>query len=178
MLSLLNQYSQSRFAWFLLLFSTLAFEITALYFQHGLGLAPCTLCIYQRCAILGIMLASIVGLIAPRQIIVRLISIFIWLFSAYKGFCVAAFHAHLQFEPNLSDTCAIKVQFPAWLPLDVLIPNMFNAYGSCADKIWTFLTIEMSQWMIIIFACYLFVGLGVLISQVFPSPRGSIWSKK
>jgi protein dithiol:quinone oxidoreductase len=177
MLSLLNQYSKGRFAWFLLFFSTLAFEITALYFQHSLGLVPCTLCIYQRCAILGIMLASIVGLIAPRSIIVRLIGILIWMVSAYKGFLLATFHAHLQFEPNLSDTCSINAQFPSWFPLDSLLPSMFKAYGSCADKIWTFLTIEMSQWMIIIFACYLIFGLAVLISQIFPSPKGSIWNK-
>ncbi|MWP63143.1 disulfide bond formation protein DsbB [Gilliamella sp. Pas-s25] len=178
MLSLLNQYSKGRFAWFLLFFSTLTFEITALYFQHSLGLAPCTLCIYQRCAILGIMLASIIGLIAPSNIVVRLMGLLIWLFSAYQGFSLAAFHAHLQFEPNLSDTCTINAQFPVWLPLDSWFPSMFKAYGSCADKIWSFLTIEMSQWMIIIFACYLMVGLGVLISQIFPSPKGSIWSNK
>ncbi|WP_085247694.1 disulfide bond formation protein DsbB [Gilliamella mensalis] len=177
MLSLLNQYSKGRFAWFLLFFSTLTFEIIALYFQHGLGLAPCTLCIYQRCAILGIMLAGIVGLIAPGNFIFRLIGTFIWLFSAYQGFCLATFHAHLQFEPNLSDTCTINVQFPTWLPLDTLFPSMFKAYGSCADKIWTFLTIEMSQWMIIIFACYLIVGLAVLIAQIFSSPKVSIWNK-
>lgn len=177
MLSLLNQYSKSRFAWFLLFFSTLSFEITALYFQHGLGLAPCTLCIYQRCAILGIMLASIIGLIAPKKIIARLIGIFIWLFSAYKGFALAIFHAHLQFEPNLSDTCSINVQFPTWLPLDSWFPSLFNAYGSCADKIWTFLTIEMSQWMIIIFACYFIIGLAILVSQLFSAPKVSIWSE-
>ncbi|MWP50310.1 MULTISPECIES: disulfide bond formation protein DsbB [unclassified Gilliamella] len=177
MLSLLNQYSKSRFAWLLLFFSTFSFEITALYFQYGLGLAPCTLCIYQRCAIFGIMSASIIALIAPKYTIIRLTSISIWLFSAYKGFTLAIFHAHLQFEPSLNDTCSIKVQFPTWLPLDSWIPSLFNAYGSCADKIWTFLTIEMSQWMIIIFACYLIVGLSILISQFFSSPRVSIWSK-
>ncbi|NUF28486.1 Thiol:disulfide interchange protein DsbB [Gilliamella bombicola] len=177
MLSLLNQYSQSRFAWFLLFFSTLSFEITALYFQHGLGLAPCTLCIYQRCAIFGIMLASIIGLIAPKNILARLAAVLIWLFSAYKGFALATFHAHLQFEPNLSDTCSLSPQFPAWLPLDSWLPSLFNAYGSCADKIWTFLTIEMSQWMIIIFACYLIVGLAILVSQLFSAPKSSMWSK-
>ena len=171
MLSLLNHYSNGRAAWFLLFLSTFIFELTALFFQHGLGLAPCTLCIYQRCAIFGIMIASIIGLIKPNNYIFRLGGILVWLFSAYKGFILATFHAHLQFEPNFSDTCAINVQFPSWLPLNQWLPSMFNAYGSCADKIWTFLTIEMSQWMIIIFACYLFVGLTILISQFFPAKK-------
>ncbi len=177
MLSLLNQYSRGRVAWFLLFLSTFIFEITALYFQHGLGLAPCTLCIYQRCAIYGIMLGSLIGLIAPSKLIFRLASILVWLFSAIKGFNLAMFHAHLQFEPNLGDTCAINVQFPSWLALNEWLPSMFNAYGSCADKIWSFLTIEMSQWMIIIFACYLLVSLVILFSQLFSPNKKSIWSK-
>ena len=171
MLSLLNHYSNGRAAWFLLFLSTFIFELTALFFQHVLDLAPCTLCIYQRCAIFGIMIASIIGLIKPNNYIFRLGGILVWLFSAYKGFMLATFHAHLQFEPNFSDTCAINVQLPSWLPLNQWLPSMFNAYGSCADKIWTFLTIEMSQWMIIIFACYLFVGLTILISQFFPEKK-------
>ena len=176
MLSLLNQYSRGRYAWFLLFLSTAIFELTALYFQYGLGLAPCTLCIYQRCAIYGIMFGSLVGLLAPSKLIFRLTGIFIWLVSAIKGFNLATFHAHLQFEPNLTDTCAINVQFPSWLPLNKWLPSMFNAYGSCSEKIWSFLTIEMSQWMIIIFAGYLLVGLVILFSQIFSSKKRSIWS--
>lgn len=177
MLSLLNQYSKGRVAWFLLFLSTVIFEIIALYFQHGLDLAPCTLCIYQRCAIFGILLAGMIGLISPRNLVFRLIAILVWLFSALKGFNLSTFHAHLQFEPNLSDTCSINVQFPSWLPLNEWLPSMFNAYGSCADKIWTFLTIEMSQWMIIIFSCYLIVGILVLVSQLFSINKNVSWDK-
>lgn len=167
MLSLLNLYSRGRLAWLLLFFSTFIFEITALYFQHVLGLAPCTLCIYQRCAIYGIMIGSLIGLIAPRYFIYRVLGILIWLLSAFKGLNLAMYHAHLQFEPNLIDTCPVNVNFPSWFALNEWLPSMFNAYGTCADKIWSFLTIEMSQWMIIIFACYLIVGLSVLVSQIF-----------
>ncbi|OCG06491.1 disulfide bond formation protein B [Gilliamella sp. wkB178] len=177
MLSLLNQYSQGRIAWFLLFLSVTIFEITALYFQHGLGLAPCTLCIYQRCALLGILFASVIGLITPHNAIFRVIAILIWLFSAFKGFNLATFQAQLQFAPNLGDTCSVNVQFPSWLSLNEWFPSIFNAYGSCAEKLWSFLTIEMSQWMIIIFACYLIVGLIVLISQLFSSNKKSIWGK-
>ncbi len=175
MLLLLNQYSRGRIAWFLLFLSTVIFEMTALYFQHGLGLAPCTLCIYQRCAIYGIMIASLIALIAPGHVVFRLIAILVWLICSLEGFRLAIFHAHLQFEPNLVDTCTINVEFPSWLPLNEWLPSMFNAYGSCADKIWTFLTIEMSQWMIIIFACYFIVALAILVSQIFVRRNRTIW---
>lgn len=35
MLALLKQFSEKRFVWFLLAFSSLALESTALYFQYG-----------------------------------------------------------------------------------------------------------------------------------------------
>ncbi|WP_294615252.1 disulfide bond formation protein DsbB [uncultured Gilliamella sp.] len=174
MLLLLNHYSKGKCAWFLLLLSTVIFESIALYFQHGLGLAPCTLCIYQRCALLGIFFASVIGFTAPNNIMLRVIAILVWLFSAFKGFNLATFQAQLQFEPKLGDTCSINVQFPSWLSLNEWFPGMFNAYGTCAEKQWSFLTIEMSQWMIIIFACYLIVGLAVLISQLFSSNKKAI----
>lgn len=177
MLNLLSQYSRGRIAWFLLLISTLLFEATALFFQHGLGLAPCTLCIYQRIAILGILLASLIALCSPKHFIFRIIATFVWLYSAFEGFNLAYFQARLQFAPNLTDTCAINPEFPSWLPLDKWLPNVFGAYGYCADKLWSFLTIEMSQWMIIIFSCYFVMGVLVLLSQFFSPIKRSIWDK-
>jgi len=80
----------------------------------------------------------------------------------------------LQFAPSFRDQCSINVQFPDWLPLNTWIPSVFNAYGSCAEKVWSFLTIEMSQWMIIIFSCYIIVGILVLLANVFYPHKNSI----
>ncbi|WP_392560345.1 disulfide bond formation protein DsbB [Orbus mooreae] len=177
MLNLLNQYSSSRISWTLLLLCTLAFEGTALFFQHGLNLAPCTLCIYQRVTLLGIVFACLVAMIGPKYIIFRLLAIFIWLYCAVEGFNLATFQARLQFAPSLTDTCSINVQFPSWLPLNSWFPNVFNATGSCSEKLWSFLTIEMSQWMIIIFSCYFIVGCIILLAQFFsPAKQQHKWS--
>jgi len=35
-----------------------ALEMVALWFQHVMGLKPCVLCIYERCALFGIMGAA------------------------------------------------------------------------------------------------------------------------
>lgn len=177
MLRLLSQYSRQRFAWLLLFLSSLVFELIALYFQHGLGLAPCTLCIYQRCAILGILFASLIALINPKNIVLRVMAILLWLYSAIQGFQLAHFQAKLQFAPTLFDTCSINVDFPSWLPLNSWLPNLFNAYGSCADKSWSFLTIEMSQWMVIIFSCYILVALLVVIAQFISPKKRTLWDK-
>ena len=85
MLALLKQFSEKRSAWFLLAFSSLALESTALYFQYGMGLQPCVLCVYERLAMIGLFIAGIIGLLQPRVLIIRLIALALGLFSCIKG---------------------------------------------------------------------------------------------
>ncbi len=44
-----------------------ALEMVALWFQHVMLLKPCVLCIYERCALFGVMGAGLVGAIAPKK---------------------------------------------------------------------------------------------------------------
>ena len=55
MLRFLNQCSRGRGAWLLMALTAFALEMVALWFQHVMGLKPCVLCIYERCALFGIM---------------------------------------------------------------------------------------------------------------------------
>lgn len=69
MLTYLYECSRGRSAWFLLMISALALDGIALFFQHGMGLQPCVMCIYERIAVLGIAFAGFLGWIAPRSAI-------------------------------------------------------------------------------------------------------------
>ncbi len=48
-------------------FTALALELTALWFQHVMLLKPCVLCIYERCALFGVLGAALIGAIAPKN---------------------------------------------------------------------------------------------------------------
>ena len=48
MLDFFKQLSLKRSAWIFLAFTAFALESTALYFQYGMGLQPCVLCVYER----------------------------------------------------------------------------------------------------------------------------------
>ncbi len=48
-------------------FTALALELTALWFQHVMLLKPCVLCIYERCALFGVLGAALIGAIAPEN---------------------------------------------------------------------------------------------------------------
>ncbi|PHM38007.1 disulfide bond formation protein B [Xenorhabdus mauleonii] len=71
----------------------------------------------------------------------------------------------MQLYPSPFNTCDFFVDFPSWLPLHEWLPSVFQAYGDCSIKQWEFLTLDMPQWLIGIFAVYLVVGVLVLVSQ-------------
>jgi len=116
MLTLLKQFSEKRSVWFLLALSSLALESTALYFQYGMGLQPCVLCVYERLAIIGLFIAGIIGLLAPKSFIVRLIALILGLFSSIKGLLVSLRHLDLQMNPAPWKQCEFIPNFPETLP--------------------------------------------------------------
>lgn len=166
MLTYLKQCSQHRTAWLLLATTAFLLELAALYFQHVMLLKPCVMCIYQRCALFGVMLAGLVGAIAPRLVLLRGIAIIIWLYSAAKGLWLAWQHTMMQLHPSPFATCDFFTSFPNWLPLDKWMNSVFSAYGDCSVRQWQFLSLEMPQWLAGIFAFYLLIALTVLLSQI------------
>lgn len=176
MLRYLNQCSRGRGAWLLLALTALALELTALFFQHVMGLQPCVMCIYERCALFGVMGAGIVGAIAPRTPL-RWVAIVIWLYSAIQGVRLSYEHTMIQLHPNPFVTCDFAARFPSWLPLDKWLPAVFVARGDCAAIDWSFLGWSMPQWMIVIFAAYLLVAVLVLIAQPFKAKRRDLFGR-
>lgn len=172
-----KKISMGRGAWSLMLILTSALQISALFFQHVLNMQPCVLCIYQRTALYGVLLASIIGLIAPKSLIIRLLALGAWLYSAAFGLSYSWQHVRLQFYSSPLDTCDFFPIFYFKIKWDEIIPFIFKASGNCSDKLGTILGLEMSQWMLVIFSAYLLVGLLVLSSQIVKIPsKNSMFS--
>lgn len=86
MLSYLKTLSTKRIGWILLLLSVIAFkESTALYFQHGMALAPCVMCVYERVALMGISFSGFLGMLFSRFNVTRILALLIGL-SSVKGY--------------------------------------------------------------------------------------------
>lgn len=159
--------AKRRLPWFILALSALAFELIALFFQYGLEMEPCVLCIYQRCAIWGIFAAGLLGTIKPGWLILRILAFMLWLYSAYQGLKFAFEHVAVQFTPSVYTICPLRPNFPEYLPLDSWLPGLFQASGVCGERVWQFLSLEMSQWMVVIFASYLVIAALVLLLQIY-----------
>ncbi|SNC58734.1 disulfide bond formation protein DsbB [Sodalis endosymbiont of Henestaris halophilus] len=177
MMQSLNRFSQSRAAWLLLSLTAFILELIALYFQHVLMLNPCVLCIYQRCALYGVISAGLVGAIMPGTWL-RFAGLTIWLYSSWQGLLLAMKHTDIQLHPSPFVTCDFCVNFPTWLPLDKWLPSMFSPTGDCALRQWHLLSLEMPQWMIIIFSAYLLVAAIILLAQYFPSRKRNLFPAK
>lgn len=161
MLDSLYQFSRNRLSWLLLLLVILALELCALYFQHVMMLAPCVMCIYERVAMFGIGIAAIIGMINPKNTLLRVVGLAGWLISSLKGLLLALEHVDYQFNPSPFKTCDIFVNFPDWAPLNQWAPWLFEAYGDCSKIVWQFLDLSMPQWLVIIF------GISLVMSLLF-----------
>ncbi|QDP01046.1 disulfide bond formation protein DsbB [Thalassotalea sp. PS06] len=155
MFNALNQWVLNTKSWWLLALSALTLELTALYFQYGMGLEPCIMCIYQRVAIIGVMFAGIIGALGNKAFIGRALAFSIWGVSAIWGLLIAIEHVEMQSNAgSLFFSCDIVPNFPQWLPLHEWIPALFEATGDCGEISWSFLGYSMPQWMIVVYSVY------------------------
>ncbi len=165
-------FIQSRLSWGLLALSALALEAAALYFQYGLQLDPCELCIYQRAAVIGILLSALIGFAAPRLALARGVGYLGWGAASIWCLYLALKLSGLQLgfiAPSLS--CEVNAKFPAWLKLDAWFPAIFQPTGFCGDIQWQFLGLSMPQWVAIVMLLNL-LALGIVLFLEIRGMRG------
>lgn len=123
----------------------------ALYAQHGLGLEPCPLCIFQRVAVLGLGIAFALAAVhragqAGRRVYAALIAL-----VALAGSAVAGRHVWLQnLPPERVPACGPGLDFmlEAFAPLEVL-QMVLSGSGECANVDWRFLGLSMPAWVLL-----------------------------
>lgn len=156
-MSFLKNY---RFFWSLMLFSSIFLISTAYYFQHVVGLQPCFLCIVQRMAVITIGIGSLVMLINPQNLIIRIFGNLIFLSGAFVGLGAALRQMYIQRFPDPMASCGPGYEYILEnSSLVDALPKLFSATGSCSDIDWTFLGFSMAECMIPIFLGYVVVNL-------------------
>ncbi|MGL4859357.1 MAG: disulfide bond formation protein B, partial [Enterobacteriaceae bacterium] len=114
--------------------------------------------------------------IAPGFLLVRYAAIVLWLYSAWEGVRLSWEHTMKILHPNPFATCDFIARFPGWLPLDKWLPAIFRAEADCSVSQWRWLSLEMPQWLLIIFSIFLLLGVIVAISQFVKLPRRDFFS--
>ncbi|GGW94905.1 disulfide bond formation protein DsbB [Alteromonas halophila] len=162
----LSRWAEQKSSWLVLLLSAVALLVTALYFQYGLGLKPCIMCIYQRTAVVGIALSALLVVLVNNGFS-RLLGFAGWAVSAGWGWLIAREHIDILTAPNpFFATCDIVPDFPSWLQLHDWFPAFFAAEGDCLEDSWQFLSMGMAEWMQFIFAAYFIAFVIVFVARL------------
>jgi disulfide bond formation protein DsbB len=160
-------FSQQKRAWVLLALSAFGLLLTALYFQHSMDLQPCINCIYQRTAVIGVLMAAIIVLLY-NHIFTRIAAFFVWAYSCIQGILVAREHLDVIFAINpFVNVCDIVPNFPSFMPLHEWLPAIFGATGDCSENRWQFVGMGMASWMQIVFSIYLLILVVVVVANVY-----------
>ena len=155
MIERLSQYLQRRLFWATVASSAFILEVIALYFQYGMSLEPCVMCIYQRTAVFAILCAATIACFAPHSPLVRYPALLVYGVGSLWGWLIAQEHVAMQHNTDpFAFACSFEPNFPNFLPLHQWLPEFFAATGSCGNIDWQFLSLSMPNWMMIIFAGY------------------------
>ncbi|CUX95802.1 Disulfide bond formation protein B [Candidatus Mikella endobia] len=164
MIHIIYHYFQRRISWLVLAIITLILESIALYMQYIILLKPCLLCIYQRYTLYGLLIASFIGIIAPKNIMLRLSSLIIWIYSSVQGLFFAIKHTNMQLSTSKIINCESFTKYSNWIPLNKLLSSIITINNSnyCNIQQWYFVSLKLPPIMIIIFSFYLIIAILIL----------------
>ncbi|WP_406609441.1 disulfide bond formation protein B [Agarivorans sp. JK6] len=138
----LNQPSFGYFIFGIFLFM----EGFGLYVQYGLGDEPCANCVMVRAYLLLVALSAVVAIVTSNEgklsRPVELTRLCVVYFLATAGLGLAFYHSYdnylIESGRLLFSTCSLSSPFPAWLPLDTLLPALFEANALCGTPAYLF----------------------------------------
>ncbi|MEL7535528.1 MAG: disulfide bond formation protein B [Pseudomonadota bacterium] len=133
----------------------------ALYAQHGLGLEPCPLCVFQR---IGVIATGVVFLIAALHNPAgggRIGYALALLLTGGATAAVAGRHVWLQnLPPDQVPACGASLEFLLdTAPFFDVLQQVFTGSGECAAISWSFLGLSMPTWVLIAAAALTLAGV-------------------
>lgn len=123
----------------------------ALYAQHGLGLEPCPLCVFQRVAVLALGFVFLAAYAHnPQRSIARIYG-GLAAVAAGAGIALAWRQLWLQSLPaDQVPECGPGLEFIMDVfPLWEAMAMVFKGSGDCAKVDWTLLGLSMAGWVLI-----------------------------
>lgn len=123
----------------------------ALYLEHGVGLEPCPMCIFQRVAMIGTGIFFLLGAIHGPKGWGRWVYSGLALLSALGGALIAARHVWLQsLPPDQVPACGPTLAYlREMFPLAEVVSMVLKGDGACAKIVGEWLGITLPGWTMI-----------------------------
>lgn len=178
MLKKIIDFKDNIWSWRILTIIPVLLMGSALFFQHGLGMEPCVLCIYQRIGIIGIFIGALLPQIfGLKNKTAKLFAYIFWIAGASYSLWAAAFQWYETYQsrikPFFMSQCGqgLEFYFP-WITESELLTKLFVAKGVCTDIDWMFLGLEMHHWMVMFCASFLISGLFYATTSLIQKIKG------
>ncbi|WP_156906457.1 disulfide bond formation protein B [Halomonas halocynthiae] len=150
----------------------------ALGLEHLADLAPCSLCIFQRVAVLGAALVfAIAAIHNPEGRGGAFVYGSLGLLAAGSGVALAWRHLWLQSLPaDEVPSCGPPLDYMMeMLPLQQVISQVLTASGECAVVSLRFLGLSLSGWTLVGFVVLALLPLGMLLRLIQGRRSGYRW---
>jgi disulfide bond formation protein DsbB len=137
----------------------LALGFAYFFLQYYTGLEPCPLCVFQRLAMFATGLVFLVAALHnPGHLGARVYGTLIFLVSG-TGAAVAGRHVWIQHLPiDQLPACGPDLNYMLQnFPLHQTIRKVLAGSGDCAKVDWTFLSLSIPEWTLLVF-----IGLGLI----------------
>lgn len=150
--------SRSSVTWLILLATSIALEIGALFFQYQLDYGPCILCVQIRALLFLVIILSAIALLLPiarklaAVILIPCTLTFAWFCYQVLGIERGWFEGSCTFEPA----------FPSWIPLHEWLPSVFEPWELCGYTPEIVFGITMAETLVALSALYLVANIWLL----------------
>ncbi len=121
----------------------------ALYLQHGQGLEPCPLCVFQRVGLIAMGMVSLVAMLHnPKMFLFRRGYALLATLGIGWSLAVAGRHIWLQnLPPDKVPSCGAGLDYLLeTFPLSHVLQQVLTGSGECAVIDWTFLGQSLPVW--------------------------------
>lgn len=137
-----------------------------LFFEHGMGMEPCPLCVLQRMSLIAAGIVALLATIHNPAAWGRRAYALIAMIPTMAGIGVAGRHVWLQSLPkDRVPECGPGYDFiMETFPILDAMKIIFKGSGECAETHWQFLGLSMPGWALVIFAGMSLVLLYLLIA--------------
>lgn len=141
--------------------------MVALYFQHVMGFDPCPLCIIQRIAIMVCGAFFLIAFIHNPKPLGRAIYHGLIILGALFGLTIAGRQVWLQHLPkDQVPACGPGLDYMLEVfPLMQALEKIFKGSGECAEVHWTFLSLSIAGWMMVIFTSFIIASITMMIKR-------------
>jgi disulfide bond formation protein DsbB len=125
----------------------------ALWLQHGLGLEPCPLCVFQRVAVIALGVVFLVAAMHNPRPIGAIVYAGLAFVVGAVGAGLAAWHVWIQAQPpGAVASCGMGLNYMLeTLPLSEVIGRVLKGSGECAEQGWLFLGLAIPSWTFVFF---------------------------